>query len=408
MVGESRHDSYTGRSGVSLMSPQLANAGSALYPTLFSLPAVTPQSYGEPSMIPFASGGKGYAHVPRVSNVRQRLKTRAPDRGTPAAAALDQPTGSVMPRSGTPQGRPISAVETDSGLLSSLYESVGKADGWTTFIDALARSYGGGKATFFIGEAATQNGHIQASGQWEPEQITRFNQYYVANNPWMMRVGRISPRRLPGDPIGQVVRSEQVLPRSDLLKTEHYNDFLRPAQVEALVSVKIQGDGSRRVSLNVLFPQATAERDPDTVGRLQRLVPHILRVAQLNRQLGGFETRAVSAEAALNGLGTAMMIVNTARHVVYMNAAAERIIAAGDGPRVVSFVLDAVVPGEGKLLRQLIASALQARRNVTASPGGVMRISRRSGCAPYEVLVQRFRGTTRITRPYRSCKSKYE
>jgi DNA-binding CsgD family transcriptional regulator len=283
------------------------------------------------------------------------------------------------------KGRPISATETHLGILSSLYETVAEPDGWATFIDALARSYGGGKATLIV----AQNGHIgaSASGQWEPEEITRFNQYYAANNPWW-------PRRLPGDPIGVVVRSEQVLARSDLLKTEHYNDFLRPALVESLVGVKIQEDGSRRMSVNVLFPQATLERDPDTVGRLQRLVPHILRVAQLKRQLGGFEARAVSAEAALNGLGTAMMIVNAARHLVYMNTAAERIITEGDGPKVVRFMLDAVVPGEGKLLRQLIASALQTTRDVAASPGGVMRISRRSGCAPYEVLVAPVLGTT--------------
>jgi DNA-binding CsgD family transcriptional regulator/PAS domain-containing protein len=285
------------------------------------------------------------------------------------------------------RGRPNSVAETQLALLSSLYETVAEPDGWATFMDALARSYRGGRATLFIREADTENGQIEASGRWEPEQITRFNQYYVANNPW-------SGRRLPGDPIGLVVRSEQLLPRSDLLTTEHYNDFLRPAQVESLIGVTIQRDGSRRIVLNVLFPQATAEHDSDLVGRLQRLVPHVLRVAQLNRQLHGFETRAVSAEAALSGLGTAMMAVNAASHVVYVNAAAERIIAAGDGPKVVRFVLDAFVPREGKLLRQLVASALQVARNVAASPGGVMRISRRSGCAPYEVLVAPVSGTT--------------
>ena len=144
----------------------------------------------------------------------------------------------------------------------------------------------------------------------------------------------------------------------------------------------------------MLFPQATAERDSDAAGRLQRLAPHMLRVAQLKGQLAGLETRALAAEAVLDGLATAMMVVNATGRVVYMNAVAEQMITAGDGLTVVRFELDAVTPGEGKSLRQLVASALQVPANVTASPGGVMRISRRSGRAPYEALVAPISGTT--------------
>jgi DNA-binding CsgD family transcriptional regulator len=226
----------------------------------------------------------------------------------------------------------------------------------------------------------TKQRHLTGAN-WEPDEVTRYNRYYRLNNPWL------SSGAAGNRPIGVVVATELLLPRSDLFKTEHYNDFLRPAQVDAGVGVTIQKDGSRYVSVNVFFPQATMERDSDTVGRLQRLAPHMLRVTQLNRQLAGLESRALAAEAALDRLVTAMIVVNTKGRVVYMNTAAEQIIIAGDGLTASSFLLDAVRPGEGKLLRQLVASALQVPRNLTASPGGVMRISRRSGCAPYEVLV---------------------
>jgi len=136
------------------------------------------------------------------------------------------------------------------------------------------------------------------------------------------------------------------------------------------------------------------ERDPDTAGRLQRLVPHMLRVAQLNRQLAGLESRATAAEAALDRLATAMLMVNAAGRVVHMNAAAEQIIAANDGPMIVRGVLETISPGEGETLRQLVASALLVPRSIAAQPGGVMRISRRSGRAPYEILVAPVSATT--------------
>ena len=284
------------------------------------------------------------------------------------------------------QGHSISSNEIDSGLLSSLYDLVGKADGWALFMDALARAYGGGKSTLIIRNAG-QVGLIKAAGQFNQDNIISFNQYYSAINPWS--------KPMPGkDSIGVVVRGEQVLSRADLLKTEFYNDFLRPAQVDTVIGVTVHNDGLRCMVVNVLLPHVTAERDPDTVGRLQRLVPHILRVLQLNRQLAGLESRIISAEAALEGLDTAMIVVNAAQRVVYMNAAAERIISAGDGLTVARFELDAVAPSEGKILRQLITLALQMPQSVIATPGGVMRVSRRSGLTPYEVLVAPISGTT--------------
>ena len=57
-------------------------------------------------------------------------------------------------------------------------------------------------------------------------------------------------------------------------------------------------------------------------------------------------------------------------------------ITAGDGPTMVRMTLDATHPGEGQSLRKLIASALGVPRTITASPGGVMRISRRLAARP--------------------------
>jgi PAS domain-containing protein len=300
----------------------------------------------------------------------------------------------VTARTGTLLGRTVSALQIESGLVSSVYEAVGKPDGWATFLDALARSYGGGRGTVTVYDAGgAPHGLIKASGQIEPSHVTRYNEYYAAINPWRLRVGEVSPRLTGASvPTGLVRTVEHLLPRADLLKTESYNDFLWPAlQVDTAVFVNLQNDDFRRVTLNVLFPQA--ERDFDTVGRLQRLVPHVLRAFQLNRQLEGLETRAIAAETVLDGLVTAMMVVDAAGHVVYMNAVAERILAAADGPKVARVVLDAVTPSEGRLLRQLVASALRVHRDVTASPGGVMRISRRSDRAPYEVLVSPISGS---------------
>ena len=85
------------------------------------------------------------------------------------------------------------------------------------------------------------------------------------------------------------------MPRADLLWTEFYQDFLRPARLASGVGVTLQQDGTKHMLVSAVYPAATAERDRDVVGRLQRLVPHLKRGAQLNRQLAELELRSVAA-----------------------------------------------------------------------------------------------------------------
>jgi len=82
-----------------------------------------------------------------------------------------------------------------------------------------------------------------------------------------------------------------------------------------------------------------------------------------------------------------MLVVGATARVVHLNGAAERIIAAGDGLTISKNTLGADSSGEDQVLRQLVASAAQAPRNIAASPGGVMQVTRKSGRAPYQLLV---------------------
>jgi DNA-binding CsgD family transcriptional regulator len=269
-------------------------------------------------------------------------------------------------------------VPTES-LLSPLYDTIGNPGGWRGFLDALSHSYGGALSCITSFDYANRTGLADVSSGARRDYEISYARHYAPLNPWM--------GRLEGQPIGLVSLSDNTLPYADLLRTEFYNDWCRPQDIGGGVGVFVERDGRRASAVSVLLSRSTIEQDPEVLFRLEILTPHILRVCQLQRQFAALEMRALAAEGAIDRRAQATLLLNTAGQVVYMNAQAERLVAAADGIVVRAGRLNLAVPRETEGLRQLIGRALSGRVELGQPPGGVMRVTRPSGEAAYELLV---------------------
>jgi DNA-binding CsgD family transcriptional regulator len=187
-------------------------------------------------------------------------------------------------------------------------------------------------------------------------------------------------------------RAEFLLPRSELLHTEYYNDYLRPQKVESGIGVTLIQDRTRMVALSLMCGARTIERQQPRIDLLQRLVPHVTRAIQINRQLDAADLRWQLAEASLERLSTAVVLLDEAGQALFLNKNADRILQESDGLRLDGGGrLRAVAAADDVRLARAVADALACVTGNATAAGGIVSVRRRSGKQAYNVLVSPLR-----------------
>jgi DNA-binding CsgD family transcriptional regulator len=125
------------------------------------------------------------------------------------------------------------------------------------------------------------------------------------------------------------------------------------------------------------------------------LLPHLERALELTWQFARERSARHALLDVLDQLPTAIVVVDGEAHPVMVNAAAEGILAMGDGVLVNGKRLLALWPVERARLSQLIAAACAAANGDAAGAGGHLTITRPSGCQPFLVSVSRLPRTYR-------------
>src|SRR5262245_194264 len=126
------------------------------------------------------------------------------------------------------------ARELSGAFVSEIYATLVGKGSWQEFLDHLAAIPPNGKTSLFYHDSATGSGALSLNSRFEDKIATSYNQYYCKVNPWML--GAMTR------PLQLGVRSEQYLRQEDLLRTEFYNDFLRPQGVRSGLGVTICRD----------------------------------------------------------------------------------------------------------------------------------------------------------------------
>jgi DNA-binding CsgD family transcriptional regulator/PAS domain-containing protein len=266
-------------------------------------------------------------------------------------------------------------------IVELIYAAAADPAGWQAAIDAISGEFPGGLGLIMHHDTGRGAGTWPSiSSNWNPEMVESYGRYYGMLNPWMKNVGK--------RPVGLSVPAEFMFSREDLLRTEFYNDYLKPIDLMSGVGVTLHHDRSLFIVATVLYPERTAESERDNVELLQRLSLHIRRAMQVNRRLSRANVSNFAAEAALDRIAIGVAVVDHESRIVFANRAADGIFKENDGLSLDRHGgVSARAPEEAKSIHAAVAKACRVSKGGLIQARPSSRISRPSGKTAYSVLV---------------------
>jgi len=269
-------------------------------------------------------------------------------------------------------------VDLYSSILGAIYDTPASYENWGEVLRLLKGAFGCHAVTLI-----EQDRRVGASQFAETGLGSAVAQEYFKN--WHYR-NIFYGEALNWRP-GAAQTDQEILPRSELLQSDYYNEFLRRYDMRGFIGMTIVNDSAQRLGISMLRPPPGDDFDGGEVLWAARLMPHLQNAARIARRLAESKVAANAPFSLLEFNPTGILLLGRTGASVFANRTIRAMASQGDGFVMRRDRIEANRPSENAKLQALIAGALGTPPTFQSPRGGAMRISRRSGARDYVATV---------------------
>ena len=266
-----------------------------------------------------------------------------------------------------------------SELVGAVYDAGMNPRLWPQVLDRIAHVLGGMRADLWVG---APTGHVRAVDfiGIDPAFRCTYEQHF----------GRIDPVFWPVTTLPEgTIRTDAVIPRSSLERSEFYQDWVRPQDMHSIAVLNFLRTDSLSGVLGV--PRSAGGRlfENNDLRIFRELLPHLRRAVQMEMHLDELAGRDRLTSAALDSLSHAMLIVDRHCRPLFLNRAAQQLLGRRDGLSIDMNLLNASTSRLTQMLHALVARATATSGQAR---GGAMALLRPSGRRALNAFVARLPG----------------
>jgi len=258
-----------------------------------------------------------------------------------------------------------SAEDTALRLVGMVYDAAMDQHKWPSFLEAFAHAVGGGSSMLRSADCDAGTADFVASAGYDPAWQSAYCKHFV-------KLDYLTPA-LAQFKLGEARTGDHVLSQSEQRKTEMYNDYFIPQDKVHVLGSLLAKDGNRTLMFAAQRGKRAGAFGEAEARLMGILAPHVIRAVQVQRKISSVTVEKEWALGALDHLRMGVILTNSLGAPLFVNRAAEHMLAPSRGIGVYHGKLVLNTPPETARFYQLITDA--ARGAPGATMGGDMRIA---------------------------------
>jgi hypothetical protein len=236
-------------------------------------------------------------------------------------------------------------------VIETIYAAVEQPEFWEPVLARIAATLQGESIALFADFPDYRTPNVLAKDGLREDAWDVFVRYYASISPLIAR----GEQRFT---IDETWFGHIAIPDAEFERTEFYNDFCKPNDIHYTAGLRILVPGASAVSFSCQRPFSAGPFDAQADAVIQTLKPHLRRALALHNRFSVMQAGALGLEAALNAHDRAVLGLDAARRVVFLNRTAEAVLQTVDGLRLINGHLDCVRPEDRHTLSALLAGAV--------------------------------------------------
>jgi DNA-binding CsgD family transcriptional regulator/PAS domain-containing protein len=213
-------------------------------------------------------------------------------------------------------------------LIGGIYDAAADPDLWSNAIARIVEVTGCQTGVFYEHDVTTHQSQPLGFHRFNTEFMQDYIAHYGALDPWNSRVMQW--------PVGVAAPTYMLMPEDEFRRTEFYQDYLRRTGMFYGLGGLVERADGRIAVFGVQRGYEEGRFPSESVELVGALMPHLKRAYRMHSAIGRAQRDRETFEETLRVVPQSVLIVDRDARLVFANRAAERMLEAGDGIRLVS------------------------------------------------------------------------